>query len=42
MEITIEIPPDYFNDGQIITLKKEDPLTVEANFAYHRPSKHDL
>jgi hypothetical protein len=42
MEITIELPPEFFNEGQTITFEKEDSQTAEANFPYHRQSKPDL
>ncbi len=42
MEIKIEIPPEFFNEGQTITLRNEDPQLIEKNFPYHRPSKPDL
>jgi len=41
MEITIEVPPEFFNDGQTITFRKEDPEALEANFAYHRQRKSE-
>ncbi len=42
MEITIELPPEFFHEGQTITFIKEDSQAIEAKFPYHRPSKPDL
>ena len=42
MEITIEIAPEIFYNGQTITFRKEDPETVIANFPYRRQSKVDI
>jgi len=39
MEITIQLPPQFFNNNQTITLIKEDPQSVEDHFQYHRQSK---
>jgi hypothetical protein len=42
MEITIEVSPEFFYEGQTITLTNEDPELIEKNFPYHRHSKGDL
>ncbi len=42
MEITIEVPPEFFHQGQTITLIKEDPQLLEQNFPYHRHSKGNI
>ncbi len=39
MEITVEVPPEFFNDDEIITIRKEDPQALAANFPYRRQSK---
>ncbi len=41
MEITIELPPEFFDNGQTITFAKEDSELVAANFPYRRQSKPD-
>jgi len=42
MEIKIEIPPEFFNEGQTIAIRNEDPQLIEKNFPYHRQSKPEL
>lgn len=42
MEITIELPPEFFLQGQTITITKEDPKVLQANFPYRRQSKTDV
>ncbi|CAF1239859.1 unnamed protein product [Adineta ricciae] len=42
MEITIEIAPEMFHNGQTITIRKENLETIIANFPYRRQSKVDI
>ena len=42
MEITIELPQEYFSNDQILTFRKEDSQFAADHFAYHRQSKSDI
>ena len=42
MEITIELSPEFFLQGQTITILKEDSQAFAANSPYRRPSKADV
>jgi len=41
MEIKIEIPPEFFDEGQTITIRNEDQQLIANNFAHRRQSKPD-
>lgn len=42
IEVTIQLPPEFFLQGQTITINKEDPQVFAANSPYRRQSKPDV
>ncbi|CAF1482937.1 unnamed protein product [Rotaria sordida] len=42
VEITIEVPPELFDDGQKITFRQENAQAVAGNFPYRRQSRQDI